>query len=99
MEPIRSGLRNIMSDLLRAQPPEEAVLLAWPVVCGNDVAGRTRAVSFAEGKLTVEVQEAAWKSQLNGFTLRYISVFAELLGPLVQEIVFQVAGRESRATR
>ncbi|HLY98634.1 MAG TPA: DUF721 domain-containing protein [Candidatus Angelobacter sp.] len=88
-----------MNDLLRAQPPEEAVLLAWPVVCGNDVAGRTRALSFAEGKLTVEVQDAAWKSQLNGFTLRYVSVFAELLGPLVREITFQVVGKESRVAR
>ena len=88
MEPIRSGLRNIVSEVMRAQPPEEAVLLAWPLVCGNDVAQRARALAFADGKLTVLVMDAGWRSQLIGFASRYVAVFNELMGPLVQEIRF-----------
>ncbi len=88
MEPARTGLRNIMSELLRARPAEEAVVLAWPLVCGQEVASRTRAVSFLEGCLTVEVQDAAWRDQLFAFVTRYTSGYNELLGPLVQSIKF-----------
>jgi hypothetical protein len=91
MEPVRTGLRNIMSELLRAQPAEEAVMLAWPLVCGKEVASRTRAVSFVDGSLTVEVPDRAWGAQLFGFTARYISGFESLLGPVVKEVKFKTA--------
>lgn len=97
MEPIRTGLRNIVNEILRAQPPEEAVVLAWPLVCGNEVAARSRAVSFADGKLIVEVQDANWRSQLMSFGPRYVAVFHELMGPLVQRVEFQVAGVQPSA--
>jgi len=90
MEPVRTGLRNIMTELLRARPAEEAVVLAWPLVCGKEVASRTRAVGFADGVLNVEVPDAPWRTQLLGFATRYISGFQELLGPLVKEVRFQV---------
>src|SRR5258708_8839138 len=98
MEPIRSDLRNIVNEILRAQPPEEAEVLAWRLVCGSEVAARSRAVSFADGKLTVEVQNANWRSQLISFAPRYVAVFAELMGPLVKRVQFEVAGiqRESK---
>jgi predicted nucleic acid-binding Zn ribbon protein len=89
MEPIRSGLRSIMRDLMKAQPPEEVVVLAWPLVCGKDVAARTRAAAFAEGRLTVEVSDPAWRTQLISFAPRYVGVFAELLGPVVKEVRFE----------
>ena len=91
MEQIRTGLRNIMRDLLAKQAPEEAVVLAWPVVCGSQVAARTRAVVFAGGRLTVEVQDAAWRAQLANFVPQYLSGFAELIGPVVNSIQFNVA--------
>jgi hypothetical protein len=91
MEQVRTGLRNIMSGLLRAQPVEEAVALAWPLVCGKEVAGRTRAVAFAEGALTVEVPDATWRAQLMRFIPRYLAGFAELLGPVVREVRFKTA--------
>src|ERR1700682_3146677 len=97
MEPIRSDLRNIMSEILRAQPPEEAVVLAWPLVCGSEVAARSRAVSFTDGILSVEVQDANWRSQLMSFAPRYVAVFAELMGPLVKRVQFQVAGTQHSA--
>jgi hypothetical protein len=77
-----------MADLLRAQPAEEAAVLAWPLVCGREVAARTRAVAFAEGKLTVEVADPAWRRQLASFDSRYLAGFADLLGPMVREIRF-----------
>jgi Dna[CI] antecedent, DciA len=96
MEPIRTGLRRIMSDFLKTQPQEEAALLAWPVVCGAEVAARTRALSFADGRLTIEVPDANWRFQLATFTPRYLSGLNELIGDLVKELRFQVKGSESR---
>jgi len=91
MEPVRTGLRNIMSELLRSRPVEEAVLLAWPLVCGKDVATRTQAVSFVESVLTVDVSDANWRSQLAAFTPRYISGFNDLLGPVVKDVRFRIS--------
>ena len=90
MEPVRTGLRQIMQDLLRVRPAEEAVLLAWPIVCGKEVAARTKAVSFSEGLLLVETQDATWRNQLQTFTGKYISGYEGLLGPLVKSVRFEV---------
>jgi hypothetical protein len=90
MEPVRTGLRQIMQDLLRTRPADEAVMLAWPLVCGKEVAARTRALSFANGNLIVEVQDATWRNQLQSFTSRYINGYEGLLGKVVQSVQFRV---------
>ena len=89
MEPIRSGLRRIMGDFLKTQPQEEAAVLAWPVVCGHEVASRAKAVEFAAGCLTVEVPDSTWRRQLASFTPRYLSSFNELLPDVVKAIKFE----------
>src|SRR5262245_60594166 len=88
MEHARTGLRNIMKDLLRTRPAEESAVLAWPVVCGKEVAARTKAVSCVAGKLTIEVPDAAWRVQLAAFAPKYVGSFAELVGPVVREVKF-----------
>ena len=90
MEPVRTGLRQIMQDLLRTRPVEEAVTLAWPIVCGKEVAARTRAISFSDGKLIVEVPDANWRNQLQSFVSRYINGYEALLGQVVQNVQFKV---------
>lgn len=90
MEPVRTGLRQIMQDLLRTRPAEEAVILAWPLVCGKEVAARTRATSFREGTLIVEVQDTTWRNQLQAFTARYINGYEGLLGKVVQSVQFRI---------
>lgn len=92
MEQIRTGLRRIMSDFLKSQPHEEAAVLAWPLVCGPEVAARTRALSFSAGTVLIEVPDSNWRSQLAVFTKRYISGFEELIGPMVKEVRFEMAG-------
>ena len=91
LEPAITGLRKIMAGQLRQCAPEEAAVLAWPLVCGKEVAARTRAVEFHEGCLTVEVPDATWRAQLAAFVPRYVSGFAELIGRVVQEVKFKVA--------
>src|SRR4051794_23014557 len=90
MESVRTGLRHIMQDLLRARPPEEAVLLAWPLVCGKEVAARTTATGFSDGTLTVEVSDVSWRNQLQSFAPRYLSGYEGLLGQVVKSVQFKV---------
>lgn len=90
MEAVRTGLRRIMSDLLRVRPASEAVLLAWPLVCGKEVAARSQAATFSEGVLTVEVTDGAWRNQLQSFASRYVSEYQGLLGPLVRSVEFKL---------
>jgi hypothetical protein len=90
MEQVRTGLRQIMQDLLRTRPAEEAVILAWPLICGKEVAGRTQAISFSEGTLIVEVQDTTWRNQLQAFTSRYITGYEGLLGKAVQSVQFRI---------
>ena len=100
MESVRTGLRQIMSDLLRARPAEEAVVLAWPLVCGKEVATRTQAISFANGTLTVEVADVSWRNQLQTFAPRYLSGYEGLLGQVVRNVQFKVkqsAGSHQRS--
>ncbi|HEY6272132.1 MAG TPA: DciA family protein [Terriglobales bacterium] len=91
MESIRSGLRRVIHDLLATQPHEEAAVVAWPLVCGKEVAARTKVVCLAQGRLTVEVPDATWCAQLAAFTPRYISSYGELIGPVVRELKFRAA--------
>lgn len=90
MEAVRTGLRQIMQDLLRTRPPEEAVILAWPLVCGKEVAARTTATAFADGTLTVEVSDVSWRNQLQSFAPRYLSGYEGLLGQVVKNVQFKV---------
>lgn len=90
MEPVRTGLRNILADLIRGTSVDEAVMLAWPLVCGKEVAGRTDPVGFSRGVLTVDVPDATWRGQLSAFSGKYVSGFKELLGPVVTDVKFKV---------
>lgn len=90
MEPVRTGLRQLMGDLLRGRPAEEAVLMAWPLVCGKEVAARSRTLTFSEGKLLVEVPDATWRSQLQSFASRYLAEYQNLLGPVVRAVEFKL---------
>jgi len=99
MEAVRTGLRQIMQDLLRARPPEEAVLLAWLLVCGKEVAARTTAASFSDGTLTVEVADVSWRNQLQSFAPRYLSGYEGLFGSVVKKISFQVKPHSESSPR
>lgn len=99
MEQIRSGLRQVMGKWLKTQPQSDAAVLAWPVVCGRDVAARTTATGFSGGVLTVAVPDANWRNQLSAFTQRYLSGFEELIGPVVKEVRFEVEKRQGSPRR
>ncbi|MGA2746350.1 MAG: DUF721 domain-containing protein [Candidatus Sulfotelmatobacter sp.] len=95
MEQAGSGLEKIVAQSLRQAPSAEGPLLAWPVVCGSAVAERTRAVSFDDGVLCVEVAGARWKAELQALAPRYLAMINRYTTQAVRRIEFVVVGTES----
>lgn len=97
MDRVGSGLEKIVAQSLRQAPVSEGPLMAWPVVCGSAVAERTRAVSFADGVLQVEVDGQRWKAELQALAPRYLAVINRYTTAPVHRIEFVLApGEQSR---
>jgi len=94
LEQAGSGLDKLLAQSLRLAAPDEAPLLAWPLVCGSAVAERTRAFSFQSGVLRVEVADAGWKSELQGLAHRYVATINRYTTEAVYRIEFVVAQPE-----
>ena len=99
MEQAGVGLEKIVAQSLRQAPPGEAPLLAWPIVCGSAVAERTRALSFADGVLHVEVADAGWKAELQTLAPRYLATMKRYTTTPVHRIEFVVAGLQGADQR
>jgi hypothetical protein len=87
-----SGLDCLISKALHCAPPNESALLAWPVACGSAVAERTRAVSFADGILQIEVSDAGWRRELTNLAPRYLAAINKYSSATVKRIEFMVKG-------
>ena len=83
-----SGLNKIAQALLRGAPADESPLLAWPLACGAQVAGKTRALRFDGGVLTVEVPDETWRGQLRDMAANYVRSLKRLLDGRVERIEF-----------
>jgi hypothetical protein len=83
-------LETIVAKALRRTPPAESALLAWPVACGSAVADRTRALSFSDGILRVEVADAGWRRELAHLAPRYVALINKYSATSVQRIEFVV---------
>ena len=94
LEHAGAGLEKIVAQSLRQAPPAEALILAWPVVCGSAVAERTRALSFVEGVLRVEVDGQRWKAELQALAPRYMAVINRYTTETVRRIEFVLARAE-----
>ena len=95
MEQAGSGLEKIVAQSLRQAPAAEAPLMAWPVVCGSAVAERTRALSFDDGVLRVEVAGTRWKAELQTLAPRYLATINRYTTEMVRRIEFVLARGES----
>ena len=94
MERAATGLKKIVAEALSKAPPEEAAVLAWPLVCGTAVADKTRALRLEAGVLQVQVPDAGWRNQLNGFALHYLEALNRIAGGKVERLEFVLAGRK-----
>lgn len=90
MKSARQDLNNLAARVFKDANPEEAVLLAWPLVCGTAVARRACAAEFQNGTLRVDVPDRGWQSQLEAFSLQYSQSLSKLTGISVERIVYQI---------
>jgi hypothetical protein len=80
----------MLAKALHLAPPNESALLAWPVACGSAVADRTRALSFSDGILRVEVADAGWRRELASLAPRYLALINKYSATSVKRIEFLV---------
>ena len=85
-----AGLDSIIAKSLRRVPADESALLAWPVACGSAVADRTRALSFVDGILLVEVADKGWQRELTALAPRYVAAINRYSAASVRRIEFVV---------
>lgn len=85
-----AGLETIIAKALHRAPASESALLAWPVVCGSAVAGRTRALGFSDGILRVEVADEGWRRELVSLAPRYVALINRYSVVSVKRIEFVV---------
>jgi Dna[CI] antecedent, DciA len=90
MEQAGAGLEKILIGSLQRVPQADAPLLAWPLVCGSAVAGRTRALEFAEAVLRVEVPDAGWRREMQSLAPRYLATLNRYAGQKVERIEFVI---------
>jgi hypothetical protein len=88
MEPARAGFHKIVADILRRAPAEDAAGIAWGLVCGRTVAGKTEVLEFRAGVLRVRVPDEAWRANLAGFVPGYIEMLNTMLSEKVETIEF-----------
>ncbi|MGA7293306.1 MAG: DUF721 domain-containing protein [Terriglobales bacterium] len=90
MNRVSSGLENVVAKALHRAPAGESALLAWPLACGSAVSDRTRAVSFSDGVLRVEVADLGWRRELAHLAPRYLALINKYSAASVTRIEFVV---------
>jgi hypothetical protein len=91
MQSTRHDLQTLAARVLKDAAPEEAVVLAWPLVCGSAVAERAAAVCFESGTLRVRVPDRGWQSQLEAFSRHYMDKLSRISGVVVSRIEYEIA--------
>ena len=99
MQHAGAGLQKIVTDTLRRAPTDDAAVLAWPLVCGTAVAGKTRALDFTDGVLSVQVPDANWRTQLLGLAPQYLAAVNQFVNHSVKRIAFLLPGEVAHRQR
>ena len=99
MQSARQDLESLAARVLKDAAPEEAVVLAWPLVCGSAVAERAKAIAFEDGTLRVIVPDRGWQMQLEAFSAQYTDRLSRLAGVVVNRIIYQTASASSDRQR
>jgi hypothetical protein len=90
MQQAGPGLEKIVVSSLRRVPPDDAPVLAWPLVCGSVVAARTEALEFSNAVLRVEVPDAGWRREMQSLAPRYLATLNRYAGQKVGRIEFLI---------
>lgn len=82
------GLEKVVSHSLRRAPSADIPVLAWPLACGSKVSERTRALSYINGVLRVEVPDIGWRKELQTLAPRYVATINRYVSESVTRIEF-----------
>ena len=96
MERARAELDRLAGLILRGTTAEEAVTLAWPLVCGKRIAQSTRALRLEGQELVVEVPDRAWRTELASYLPHYLHQLKKTTGVEVETVRFVVGHEKSR---
>lgn len=94
MQSARQDLQSLAAHILKNSDPAEAVVLAWPLVCGTAVAERVRAIAFENETLRVAVPDKGWQAQLEAFSAQYLHRLSRLAGAPVKRIRYEIVSSE-----
>jgi predicted nucleic acid-binding Zn ribbon protein len=99
MQQARATLQKIVLDALRRAPREEVPLLAWPIVCGPQVAERTQALAFQDGTLRIAVPDTIWRGQLRDMAPEYVAKLNRISPTAIARIEFVIAEVQANSQR
>ena len=90
MQPLGSLLPALLRDLGLEQATQGwRAVTDWPTVVGPRLAAHTRASSFHEGIMTIEVEGSAWMHELGFLKRELVRRMNDHLGaPIVREVRF-----------
>ena len=96
MQDARTTLKKIFTETLRREGGDTAPLLAWPIACGATVASKTSALSYRDGVLAIEVPDAAWRTELQALSARYVAAVNQISTHQVARIEFLTPNARQR---
>ncbi len=98
MKPLAAVLSELLRQLGLDKTAEGWRAVAdWPAIAGSRIAGRTRAVSFRDGALTVEVEGSAWMHELGFLKPELVRNLNRHLGAdVVRDVRFRPAGTQRK---
>ncbi len=90
-ERLGAGLEAMLPEPVRRNLPGWRGVLAWADVVGRDAAARSRAVSFRDGRLRVEVAGSVWMHHLLALKPQLLAKVNRATGSeeqVIRDIVF-----------
>lgn len=93
---MRDVLRGSLGRSLAPLTAEDRIAAAWPVACGQRIAGRTRLVGLADAVLTVEVTDAAWLKQMRSMSEKLKAELRSIARVEVTDILFKLPTTEEK---
>jgi predicted nucleic acid-binding Zn ribbon protein len=93
LEPLGGALTAALPEGIRRNMPGWRAVLCWAEAVGPEVARRSRAVAYRDGRLTVEVAGSVWMHHLAALKPRLLADVNRVTGvrtPVITDIVFVV---------
>lgn len=101
LEPIGGSVAAALPEGIRRNLPGWRGVLGWADAVGPEIARRSRAISYRDGRLTVEVAGSVWMHHLAALKPHLLAAVNRITGaqdPVIRDIVFIVdpalGGRE-----